>query len=176
MGKKRNWKLILFSFHIKLLAAGQGDFTSLIIVQDFYGNHQYQPLRYTAVEVQMQPAENVGRGSPSLTAYLGLRENIWCIGKAWAECSPCTWHPSQKHGSDSCTTSLTPKRHTVIHKTAPLCPHSQKHRFFLHGNLKTKARVWGFHHKDYARINTTSLGKRVAQTGDTLHTSLNVCG
>lgn len=167
MGKKQSWKLILFSFHIKLLASGQGDLTSLIIVQDFHGNHQYQPLRYTAVEVQMQPAEHVGRGNSSLTAYLGLRENIWCFGKSWAECSPSTLHPSQKHGSDSCTTSFTPKRHTEIHKTGPVCPHSQKPKLFLHGNLKTKARVWGLHHKDYARINTASLGKRCSDGWDT---------
>lgn len=37
---------------------------------------QYQLLRYTPTEVQLQLAENTGRGNPSLDVHLGFIENI----------------------------------------------------------------------------------------------------
>ena len=46
---------------------------------------QYQLLRYTPTEIQIQLAENMGTGDPSLAVHLGFRENIWQLGRASAE-------------------------------------------------------------------------------------------
>lgn len=53
--------------------------------------------------------------------------------------NPSTFHPSLKHSTNSYTASLAQKIHTVIHKTAPLCPHSWKHSgFLLHRDSENK--------------------------------------
>lgn len=46
---------------------------------------QYQLLRYIPTEVQIQLAENIQRGEPSLAVHFGLRENIWWPGRASTE-------------------------------------------------------------------------------------------
>lgn len=123
----------------------------------------------------MPPVENVRRGNPSLTIHLSFTEYIQQLGKASRKCVLTLPH------SIHCLTmvqthtlqNLAPQMHTIIHKTVPLCTHSQKHRkFLLHRNSENEDQSLRFSLQGLHQDQHRCLGKRGAQSGKTLHTNL----
>lgn len=120
-------------------------YLSFIIVQeDFYANSLVPncsgtlPQKYKCNQLRMLGKE--------IQAWL----YTWALHKTFGTWkglnrvhpNPSTFHPSLKHGTNSYTASLTPKIHTVIHKTAPLC---RKHTgFLLHTDSENKGQSLRF--------------------------------
>lgn len=128
---------------------------------------QYQLLRYTPTEVQLQLAENTGRGNPRPDVHLGFIENIWGLGRASPKCvltpPPSIHHPAWNkliyHKPHPQNTRRNPQNSTPVSI-------QRLSRF-----LKIKITVWDFHHKDSTRINPAAW-KRGAQAGEMLPTVL----
>lgn len=143
-----NWFSFL-SFHIKL-SFWEG--RSYIFLSSLSGKIFTPTIQYPATQVHSHRSTNATswkcrerKSKPDGTLGLHRKHLATWNGFNRVRPNPSTFHPSLKHRTNSHTASLTRKIHTVIHKTAPLCPQSQRQSgFHLHKNSENKGQSLRF--------------------------------